>query len=206
MYTRFVCSCPSLCIVYKYVCLCSNMFACSYMYFLSRFLYVNPIPFSTLQRQNLPPGKPHSSLAFSSTATMVRYFLLMYKACTSRQMASLSKVSRFIRIRDAVYLLTGVRSWPSWATCSLWMSRTVLSECPVASAVCFATAILLLVDLHAFSFSKKAWTFSTICLVYDLSLTIFLPGVPATLCSSELLELLAPSVDLLFGPIPTYYV
>ena len=32
------------------------------------------------------------------------------------------------------------------------------------------------------------------------------PGVRATLCSSELLELPAPSVDLLFGPIPTYYV
>ena len=44
------------------------------MYFLlSRFLYVNPISYSTLQRQNLPPGKPHSSLAFSSTAAMVEY-------------------------------------------------------------------------------------------------------------------------------------
>ena len=71
MYTRFLCSCLSLCIVCKYVCLCSSMFVCSYMYFLlSRFLYVNPISFSTLQRQNLPPGKPHSSLAFSSTAAM----------------------------------------------------------------------------------------------------------------------------------------
>ena len=49
-----------------------------YVFLLSRFLYVNPIlPFSTLQRQNLPPGKPHSSLAFSSTAAMVGYFLLM---------------------------------------------------------------------------------------------------------------------------------
>ena len=103
-------------------------------------------------------------------------------------------------------LLTGVRSWPSRATCSLWMSRTVLSESLVASAVHFTTVILLMVDLHAFSFSKKAWTFSTICLVYDLSLTPFLPGVQGTLCSSELLELLAPSVDLLFGLIPTYYV
>ena len=52
------------------------MFVCLYMYFLlSHFLYVNPIPFSTLQRQNLPPEKPHSSLAFSSTAAMVRYLL-----------------------------------------------------------------------------------------------------------------------------------
>ena len=82
----------------------------------------------------------------------------------------------------------------------------VLSKSLVASAVRFTTDILLMVDLHAFSFSKKAWTFSTICLVYDLSLTPFLPGVRATLCSSELLELPAPSVDLLFGPIPTYYV
>ena len=121
-------------------------------------------------------------------------------------MASLSKVSGFIRIRDVVYLLTGVRSWPSRATCSLWMSRMVLSESPVASAVRFTTAFLLMVDLHAFSFSKKAWIFSTICLLCDLSLTPFLPGVRATLCSSELLELPAPSVDLLFGPIPTYYV
>ena len=114
-------------------------------------------------------------------------------------MAPLLKVSGFTRIRDAVYLLTGVRSWPSRATCSLWKSRMVLSESPVASAVRFATAILWMVDMHAFS-SKKAWTFSTICLVYDLSLTPFLPGVRATLCSSELLELLVPSVDLLFGP------
>ena len=121
-------------------------------------------------------------------------------------MAFLSKVSGFIHIHDAVYLLTGVRSWPSWATCSLWMSWMVLSESPVASAMRFATAILLMVDFHAFSFSKKAWTFSTIYLVYDLSLTPFLPGVRATLCSSELLELPAPSVDLLFGSIPTYYV
>ena len=30
-------------------------------FLFSRFLYVNPISFSTLQRQNLPPGKPHSS-------------------------------------------------------------------------------------------------------------------------------------------------
>ena len=121
-------------------------------------------------------------------------------------MASLSKVSGFIHIRDVVYLLTGVRSWPSRATCSLWMLRMVLSESPVASAVRFMTAILLMVDLHAFSFSKKARTFSTICLLCDLSLTPFLLGVRATLCSSELLELPAPSVDLLFGPIPTYYV
>ena len=137
-------------------------------------------------------------------------------------MASLSKVSGFIRIRDVVYLLTGVRSWPSRATCSLWMSRylltgvrswpslwmsrMVLSESPVASAVRFMIAILLMVDLHAFSFSKKARTFSTICLLCDLSVTPLLPGVRATLCSSELLELPAPSVDLLFGPIPTYYV
>ena len=95
----------------------------------------------------------------------------------------------------------------------------VLSESPVASAARFTTAILLMVNLHTFFFSKKAWTFSiiclvhdlrvrpsTICLVSDLSLTPFLPGVWATLCSSELLELPAPSVDLLFGPIPTYYV
>ena len=82
----------------------------------------------------------------------------------------------------------------------------VLSEGPVASAVRFTTAILLMVDLHAFSFSKKAGTFSTICLLCDLSLTPFLQGVRATLCSSELLELPAPSVDLLLGPIPTYYV
>ena len=75
---------------------------------------------------------------------------------------------------DVVYLLTGVRSWPSRATCSLWMSRMVLSESPVASAVRFTTAILLMVDLHAFSFSKKARTFSTICLLCDLSLTPFL--------------------------------
>ena len=88
-------------------------------------------------------------------------------------MASLSKVSGFIRIRDVVYLLTGVRSWPSRATCSLWMSRLVLSESPVASAVRFTTAILLMVDLHAFSFSKKARTFSTICLLCDLSLRPF---------------------------------
>ena len=120
-------------------------------------------------------------------------------------MAVLSKVSGFIHIWDAVYLMTGVRSRLSRATCSLWMSRRVLSESPVASAICFATAIMLMVDLHAFSFSKKAWTFSIICLVYDLSFTPFLPGVRATLCSSELLELPAPSVDL-FGPIPTYYV
>ena len=113
-------------------------------------------------------------------------------------MAFLSKVSRFIHIRDAVYLLTGVRSWPSRATCSLRMSWMVLSESLVASAVRFTTVILLMVDLHAFSFSKKAWTFSTICLVYDLSLIPFLPGVPATLCSSELLELLASSVHLLY--------
>ena len=53
-----------------------------------------------------------------------------------------------------------------------------------------------MVDLHAFSFSKKAWTFSSICLIYD---------VRTTLCSSELLELPAPSMDLLFGSIPTYY-
>ena len=105
-------------------------------------------------------------------------------------MAFLSKVSGFIHIRDAVYLLTGVRSWPSRATCSLWMSWMVLSESPVASAVRFA----------------KAWTFSTICLVYELNHKLFRSGVQATLCSSELLELLAPSVDLLFGPIPTYYV
>ena len=97
-------------------------------------------------------------------------------------MASLSKVSGFIRIRDVVYLLTGVRSWPSRATCSLWMSRMVLSESPVASAVRFTTAILLMVDLHAFSFSKKARTFSTICLLCDLSLTPFLPGVFGLLC------------------------
>ena len=102
--------------------------------------------------------------------------------------------------------LTGVRSWPSRATCSLWMSWMILSESPVASAVRFMTAILLIVDLHAFSFSKKARTFSTICFLCDLSLTPFLPGVRATLCSSELLELPAPSVDLLFGRIPTYYV
>ena len=83
----------------------------------------------------------------------------------------------------------------------------VLSESPVASAVRFTTAILLMVDLHAFSFSKKARTFSTICLLCDLmSLAPFLQGVRATLCRSELLELPAPSVDLLFGPIPTYYV
>ena len=82
----------------------------------------------------------------------------------------------------------------------------VLSESPVASAVRFTTAILLMVDLHAFSFSKKARTFSTIRLLCDLSFTPFLQGVWATLCSSELLELPAPSVDLLFGPIPTYYV
>ena len=81
----------------------------------------------------------------------------------------------------------------------LWMSRMVLSESPVASAVRFTTAILLMVDLHAFSFSK-ARTFSTICLLCDLSLTPFLPGVRATLCSSELLELPAPSMDLLLGP------
>ena len=121
-------------------------------------------------------------------------------------MASLSKVSGFIRIRDVVYLLTGVRSWPSWATCSLWMSRMVFSESPVASAVRFMTAILLLVDLNAFSLSKKGRTFSTICLLCDLSLTSFLPDVRATLCSSKLLKLPTPSVDLLFGPIPTYYV
>ena len=78
----------------------------------------------------------------------------------------------------------------------------VLSESPVASAIRLAAAILLMVDLHAFSFSKKAWIFFTICLVYDLNLTPYLPGVRATLCRSELLELLAPSVDLLFGPIP----
>ena len=89
-------------------------------------------------------------------------------------MASLSKVSGFIRIRDVVYLLTGVRSWPSRATCSLWMSWMVLSESPVSSAIRFTTAILLMVDLHAFSFSKKARTFSTICLLCDLSLTPFL--------------------------------
>ena len=102
---------------------------------------------------------------------------------------------------------------------ALWMSQMVLSESPIASAACFVTAILLMVNLHAFSFSKKTWTFSTICLVYDLrvrpsticlvydlSITPFLPGVRATLCSSELLELPAPSADLLFGPIPTYYV
>ena len=118
-------------------------------------------------------------------------------------MAFLSKVSGFIHIWDAVYLLTEVKIWPSWATFSLWMSRMVLFESPVASAV---TAILLMVDLHAFSFSKKAWTFSTICMVYDVKLAPFLPGVRATLCSSELLDLPAPSVDLLFGPIPTYYV
>ena len=56
----------------------------------------------------------------------------------------------------------------------------VLSESPVASAVRFTTAILLMVDLHAFSFSKKARTFSTICLLCDLSLTPFLQGVQAT--------------------------
>ena len=205
MYARFVCSCLSLCIVHKYVCLCSSMFVCSF-FFWSRFLYVNPILFSTLQRQNLQPGKPHSSLALSSTAAMVGYFLLMSKACTGQRMASLSKVSGFIRIiQDAVYLLTGVRSWPSRARCSLWMSRTVLSESPVASAVHFVTAILLLVDLHAFS-SKTAWAFSTICLVNALSLMPYLPGVRATLCSNELLKLPAPSVYLLFGPFPKYYV
>ena len=114
-------------------------------------------------------------------------------------MASLSKVFGFICIRNAVYLLRGFRSWPSWATCSLWMSRMVFSESPVASAVRFTTTILLMVDLHAFSFSKKAPTFSTICLVCDLILMPFLPGVWATLCNSELLELPAPSVDLLWG-------
>ena len=71
----------------------------------------------------------------------------------------------------------------------------VLSESPVASAVRFTTVILLMVDLSALSFSKKARTFSTICLLCDLSLTPFLLGVRATLCSSELLELPAPSVD-----------
>ena len=176
MYTRFVCSCLSLCIVCKYVCLCSSMLVCSYMYFLlSRFLYVNPNPFSTLQRQNLLPGKPYSSLAFSCTVVMVGYS------------------------RDAVYLLSGVRIWPSQTTYSLWLSRTVLYESPVASAVCFTTAILLMADLHAFSFS-------TICLVCDLSLKPFLPGFQATLFSSELLKFPAPSVHLLFKPIPTYYV
>ena len=36
----------------QYVFLCFSIFACLYMYFLlSRFLYVNPIPFSTLQRE-----------------------------------------------------------------------------------------------------------------------------------------------------------
>ena len=114
-------------------------------------------------------------------------------------------------IRIYLYLgccvsLDGGISWPSRATFSLWMSRTVLFESPVASAVRFVTAILLMADLHAFSFLKKVWTFSKICLVYDLSLTPFRPGVRATLCGSDLLELPAPSVDLLFGLIPTYYV
>ena len=138
---------------------------------------------------------------------MVGYFLLMKKTCTSRRMASLSKISGFIHIWDAVYLLTGVRSWPSRVTCSLSMSQTVLFENTVTSAVRFATAILLMVDLHTFSFSKKVQTLSIICLVYDLSLIPFLHGVRATLCSSErwsygLGSLSGPS----FGPIPTYYV
>ena len=63
---------------------------------------------------------------------------------------------------------------------------TVLFESAVASAISFTTSILLMVNLHAFSFSKKARTFSTICLVYDLNLVPFLPGVRATFCSSEL--------------------
>ena len=104
-----------------------------------------------------------------------------------------------------LYLLTAVRSWPSQAKCSLLMSQTVFSESPVASAVHFTTAILLMVNLHALSFSKKGRTFSTICLVCDLSLTPFLPGVRATLCSIELLELPAPSVDFLFCPISMYH-
>ena len=86
----------------------------------------------------------------------------------------------YICIRDAVYLLTRVRSLPSQATHNLWMSWTVLSESPVASAVRFMTTILLMVDLHAFSLSKKVRTFATICVFCDLSLTPFLPGVQAT--------------------------
>ena len=71
--SQFVYSLQVCVFLFQYVC----VFV--YVFLLSRFfLYVNPgIPFNTLQRQNLPPGKPHSSLAFSSTAAMVGYFLLM---------------------------------------------------------------------------------------------------------------------------------
>ena len=57
---QFVYSLQVCVFLFQYVC----VFV--YVFLLSRFLYVTPISFSTLQRQNLPPGKPHSSLAFSS--------------------------------------------------------------------------------------------------------------------------------------------
>ena len=61
-----------LCVsLFQYVC----VFV--YVFFVFLFLVCKPFPFSTLQRQNLLQGKPHSSLAFSSTAAMVGYFLLM---------------------------------------------------------------------------------------------------------------------------------
>ena len=65
-------------------------------------------------------------------------------------MASLSKVSGFIRIRDAMYLLNRGQKLAIMGNMLLVDVTDGLFESPVASAVRFATAILLMVDLHAF--------------------------------------------------------
>ena len=113
-------------------------------------------------------------------------------------MTSLSKVSGLILILETEYLFTGVNSLLSQAMYSLCMSLTLL----LRDTGCFSgTFHHLMVDLQAFSFSKKLLTFSTICLLCDVNLTP-LPGFLATLCSTW--ELFPLSPCLFLGAIPTF--